>query len=1015
MITDSLYLRYIFTLFLLVNGTNSVFSQPKYTKDADETVRVGQVVVLRLNDYVGEVLQWQGSQDSQNWSDFQGAGADTLVFEADQTTYFRISVISGHCDPFYSDTILIVVYHPASATTADVKDITHESAISGGNVTDDGGATVTARGVVWSTSQNPTIDNNEGMTNDGVGTGEFASSIAGLTPGTIYYYRAYATNSAGTAYGFQMQFTTDITVPHVTTSDIKNIAATSATGGGNVASDGGSTVTTRGVVWSTTQNPTLENNMGVSVDGQGTGEFISYLTGLKPGTRYYVRAYATNPAGTSYGFQVAFITDTQMASVSTANVTNITSTTATSGGNATDDGGAAVTARGVVWSTSQNPTINNNEGKTINGGGTGEYTSQLTNLRPGTSYFVRAYATNSVGTVYGNELQFFTEVQPASLTTATISNITANAATSGGNITSAGGANVTSRGVVWDTTQNPTIENNLGLTNDGSGKGEFTSQITGLEPFKTYYIRAYAINIAGISYGDQKQFATDAGRTPTINTDVISDITTTSALAGGNVTDQGDTPVSARGVCWSTQLEPTLNNNHTIESGGLGGFSTTISGLNPATAYFVRAYATNVAGTSYGEQRQFISDVGRSPSVNTGDVIDIASTSAVGVGNVTDSGDTPISVRGICWGTQPEPNLNSNYTVESGGSGAFTSNISGLNPVTTYYVRAYATNQAGTSYGSEKQFTTKAQIATVTTSAISSIKSTSAVGGGIVVSDGGSVVTQRGICWSTSTNPTLANNYTTDNSGVGSFSSLIADLTPKTTYYVRAYATNGIGVSYGNQMNFTTTDFVCGDDIVIDVDGNIYTTVRIGNQCWMKENLKTTKYRDGTAIDYPGTNNSVWIVNNNGAYAWYDNDVKWKDIYGALYNWHAVTNSKGLCPLGWRVPTDKEWTDLISLLGGSSHAGLKLKSTRTDPDPHPRWNSSNYANNESNFSAFPGGYRNRNDGDYHNMGWLGLFWSSTSDHGWFAWKRVLDNLTRGVLRTESRKEDGLSVRCIRDN
>ncbi len=192
-------------------------------------------------------------------------------------------------------------------TTTNSSNITLIGASSGGNITSDGGADITARGVVWSTSQNPTIALTT-KTLDGTGTGSFTSSISGLTPNTIYYIRAYATNSIGTSYGNEINFTTSsIQLPALTTTAISNISQTTSTSGGTISSDGGGAVTARGVVWGTSQNPTVALTTK-TIDGSGIGAFTSNITNLSPNTQYYVRAYATNSAGTAYGNEASFTT-----------------------------------------------------------------------------------------------------------------------------------------------------------------------------------------------------------------------------------------------------------------------------------------------------------------------------------------------------------------------------------------------------------------------------------------------------------------------------------------------------------------------------------------------------------------------------------------------------------------------------------------------------------------------------------------------------------------------------------
>ena len=492
---------------------------------------------------------------------------------------------------------------PTLSTTV-ASNITKTTATSGGNITSDGGATVTARGVCWSTSQNPTISNSH--TTDGNGIGSFTSSITGLTAGTTYYVRAYATNSTGTAYGNQITFTTTANTPTLTTTAASNVTGTTAISGGNITSDGGSTVTARGVCWSTSQNPTVSNSH--TTDGNGIGSFTSSITGLTAGTTYYVRAYATNSAGTAYGNQITFTTTANTPTLTTTAASNVTGTTATSGGNITSDGGATVTARGVCWSTSSNPTISNSH--TTNGSGTGSFTSSITGLTAGTTYYVRAYATNSAGTAYGNQITFTTTANTPTLTTTAASNVTGTTATSGGNITSDGGAIVTARGVCWSTSQNPTISNSH--TTNGSGTGSFTSNITGLTAGTTYYVRAYATNSAGTAYGNQVSFATTAdANLPTVITSNLSNLTFTQATLGGNVTDYGNSAVTARGICWANTPNPTISNSHTSDGIGSGTFTSVISNWVAGTTYYVRAYATNSAGTAYGNQVIF-----NAPSIN---------------------------------------------------------------------------------------------------------------------------------------------------------------------------------------------------------------------------------------------------------------------------------------------------------------------------------------------------------------------------------------------------------------
>jgi uncharacterized protein (TIGR02145 family) len=194
---------------------------------------------------------------------------------------------------------------------------------------------------------------------------------------------------------------------------------------------------------------------------------------------------------------------------------------------------------------------------------------------------------------------------------------------------------------------------------------------------------------------------------------------------------------------------------------------------------------------------------------------------------------------------------------------------------------------------------------------------------------------------------------------------------------------------------------------VKDIDGNVYNTVKIGTQTWMKENLKTTKYRDGSAI--PNIiDDSAWLTQTAGTYCWYNNDIDNKAIYGALYNWYAVVDSHKLCPAGWHIPTDTEWTTLLTYLGGSIIAGDKLKDTTL-------WDSfSNNADNSSGFTALPGGYRANGPNSFTNFVYEGDWWTITEYDAECAFGYLLIFSTPQVPRVSYYKYTGFSVRCVKD-
>jgi hypothetical protein len=497
-------------------------------------------------------------------------------------------------------------------------------------------------------------------------------------------------------------------------------------------------------------------------------------------------------------FIAANLTGNTTPTVATTAISSITTTTASSGGNVTADGGLTVTARGVCWNTSANPTVLNSH--TTDGSGTGSFTSSITGLTTGVTYYVRAYAVNANGTSYGSQTSFTTLAVPT-LTTTAASNISTTTATSGGNVSSAGGVTVTARGVCWNTSANPTTSNSH--TSDGTGTGSFTSSITGLSAGTLYYVRAYATNSVGTAYGAQITFSSLT--TPTVSTSSVSSIGATAAVGGGNVTSDGNTTVTVRGVCWNTTGTPTVSSDHTSDGTGTGSFTSYISNLAPVTTYYVRAYATNSVGTTYGTQISF-NTISTTPTVSTTTVSNVTSSSATSGGNVISNGGATVTARGVCWNTTGTPIATGNHTSDGTGNGSFTSAITGLAGSTIYYVRAYASNSNGTSYGTQVSFTTSsvAGTPTVITISISGVTTTTAVAEAEVTSDGGSSIITRGVCWNTAGNPTILDSYSSSGTSTGSFTIPITGLLPSTTYYVRAFATNGAGTSYGTQISFAT-------------------------------------------------------------------------------------------------------------------------------------------------------------------------------------------------------------------
>lgn len=398
------------------------------------------------------------------------------------------------------------------------------------------------------------------------------------------------------------------------------------------------------------------------------------------------------------------------------------------------------------------------------------------------------------------------------------------------------------------------------------------------------------------------------------------------------------------------------------------------------------------------------------PELTTVAISNVSLTTAVSGGTIITDGGEDITDKGVCWSTSTNPTVADSKTNEGSGSGNFVSNLVGLAEGTPYYVRAYATNSVGTAYGNELTFTTN-QItgAVVTTTEVSSVTSTTAVAGGNVTDAGGGTVSARGVCWGTAPNPTISGSKTTNGGNTGTFTSNLTALTDGTVYYYRAYATNNTGTTYGQEYQFITP--------VTDIEGNMYKTVKIGTQVWMAENLKATKYSDNAVIPNV-TDNAEWIVLTADAYSWaQNNEATFKPLYGALYNWYAVETGK-LCPTGWHVPTDGEFSAMEVSLGMTTEQANGTDFRGTDQGKKMKnttgWATGSNGTNTSGFTALPAGYRSYITGVSEGLGLITYFWSGTGLDENIAVYRRLDGDNDKVFRSGTFKRAGKSVRCVKN-
>jgi len=614
----------------------------------------------------------------------------------------------------------------------------------------------------------------------------------------------------------------------------------------------------------------------------------------------------------------------------------------------------------------------------------------------GTTSFISGHNVRCIGPV----------IPIPEISTANVTDISQTSARCGGLIINNQDSSILSRGVCWSTKPEPDTTDNK--TIDDLDSDRFTSYMTGLTAHTVYYVRAYATNGSGTGYGKTISFKTKSD-----NEHLVIDM-------DGN---EYDTIVIGDQIWLKEDLKTTRYNDGT----NIPRATITQSGNYPETpAYSWQKNDSSFYKETYGAmynwyvvESEKICPVGwHVPSDIEWSMLETyLGSSDVAGGKMKEAGTAhwfdPNSGADNSSGFTAFPGI----TIGTFGSWWSSSEVYGTMAWTRYLFNSTPISSRE-NFGKQSQLSIRClkyadhRVPVLTTTRVDTISQTGASSGGNIIYEGGSPITSFGVCWNTSPKPEITDSKTMDGEGISNFISRLTGLDTHTTYYIRAYATNESGTGYGEELIFTTLPIINGDSIyntdsAIDLDGNVYKTVKIGAQIWLAENLKTTKYNTGIEIPMV-ENGSSWGSLKTGGYCWYDNDSAfYEKDYGKLYNWYTVKTGD-LCPSGWHVPSETDWFELINNLGGITLGGGKLKETGFEHWPRPNTG----ATNEGGYTALPGGYRHPVGELFLDRPYDGYWWSTSTNETEGPLYINLNYASVQISYNFYFKEAGLSVRCI---